>query len=85
MSVQARELFLQVWGVGDTTADKFWRAGCRSLSDLERRPDLTMRQVSLSAGSPLVGHRSTSVLLTMHVARRLGLGGAPWPCRLARW
>ncbi|GFR48592.1 hypothetical protein Agub_g10496, partial [Astrephomene gubernaculifera] len=38
------KLFMQVWGCAETTARRWWAAGCRSLEDVRGRPDLSAQQ-----------------------------------------
>ncbi|BDA51429.1 probable DNA polymerase lambda at N-terminal half [Coccomyxa sp. Obi] len=37
-------LFMEVWGTGDATAERWYRDGCRSLEDVRGRSDLSMQQ-----------------------------------------
>ncbi|KAK9865403.1 hypothetical protein WJX84_007229 [Apatococcus fuscideae] len=39
------QLFSQVWGVAETSSERFYREGCRTLDDLRQRSDLTDTQV----------------------------------------
>lgn len=41
---QVTSRFLQVWGVGPSTAARWYAAGCRTLGDLRGRGDLTEQQ-----------------------------------------
>ncbi len=42
---QAVKLFSAIWGTGETTAERWWLEGCRSLDDIAQREDLTKQQV----------------------------------------
>ncbi|BDA51434.1 probable DNA polymerase lambda at C-terminar half [Coccomyxa sp. Obi] len=37
-------LFMEVWGTGDATAERWYRDGCRSLEDVRGRSDLSTQQ-----------------------------------------
>ena len=37
--------FMEVWGTGSTTAERWVRDGCRLLDDIRKRTDLTEQQV----------------------------------------
>ena len=45
VKLQTTKLFADVWGAGPATAERWWAEGCRSLADVEKRDDLSQRQV----------------------------------------
>lgn len=45
--------FMEVWGTGEATAERWYREGCRTLNDIRQRTDLTSQQVKMTdADSP---------------------------------